>query len=106
MKKVCESCRIELSKIGITNPDCSHCCEQEFKNVQFSFELECNSNGKREVLKEINKFLESMHSWDYKNVKAIENKESTRSDFIEFEDLDLPIDAKLSNKKPMFKRKF
>ncbi len=33
-------------------------------------------------------------------------REISRSEFIEFDDLDRPVNAKLSNKKPMFKRKF
>lgn len=71
--KMCDSCKIELSKIGIridSKDDCNRCPEQKIIPMKFSFEVKCNHYGKREILREFNKFLENTN-WSYTNVKVI-----------------------------------
>ncbi len=40
-----------------------------YTNKIISFELECNNQGKKEVIRALNSFLEHKTTWSYKNLK-------------------------------------
>ena len=59
-KKVCDSCKVELSKKGTMSPNCEFCEEEKLTLTIFSFDVECNSLGKSAIRKELTRFLKDI----------------------------------------------